>query len=121
MAQETGAWLAKRNHCPQRILATPTRRTVQTAEALLKGCKTELPIEKAEVPSEHREWMGFLDGLEGKDDICIVGHHNTTDMLKGRFSLSFSSIHYASAIVLKRVSSSEWRCVDTWQGRADLP
>ena len=122
MSFETGRWLADNGHVPEQFLSTPTLRTTQTAEECSLAIEQKINIEASAIPEQWEEWLDFLEELcdSYPNVLALVGHHPTMHMLTEKYQLSVPRHHFATAIVLQKITCREWKCVDTWLGRADF-
>lgn len=123
MARETGEWLSSHQIHPDLCLLTPTRRTRQTADALLENHPhvRRRPVDA--LPEGDAEWVRFVDswgprvGAHGV--LLLVGHHPSLHYLLTRFGpppVPVPLANVAAALVLDPVFSGQWAISAAWPG-----
>ncbi len=122
MSVETGEWLKKNGHLPDKVICSGKKRTKETAYELLNGCGRKLNVSSEDLPEEEDDWNDYLNLLslmDEKETTLLVGHHPTMLMLIEQYGLEISIQNFASAVVLKKISNGVWECADSWPGKAD--
>jgi len=123
MAHETGLWLTNQGLVPSLFVSTPTARTRQTVEELVRAMASDAPTEEGDLPELEDDLEAMLGRLAARSPslevVICVGHHPTIDMLKRSLSVpvQIPRVNLACAIVLEASPGGDAACVAAWPGR----
>ena len=119
LAKKAAIWIREQGIYPQNMLSTPTKRTIQTAQAIQKEFKEQdLSIEFQEIPDSWNDWLCLGEELfnTSPNTWILVGHHPTIAMLKEEFNLPLSLATFASVVIIERKEEDRWAFIQQKQG-----
>ncbi len=122
MTLKTGKWLQGQFKSTPRLIATPTNRTIQTAQNIAEVLGIKSDILKQKIPADWKKFQIYVNEcLKNNNNLCIilVGHHPTMEMLIAKFDLSIPRHHFSSAVVLE-MENKKLNCTQHWIGQADF-